>query len=110
MDVLGELASRDVNLTRIESRPRRIRLGHYMFVADLEGAASRPPVREALEALGSHVEEVRVLGSYGAFTTDRPPGPRGPGPPLHRPALAAGPLGKLPRSYGSTGERHARGG
>jgi prephenate dehydratase len=66
VDVLGELSSRDVNLTRIESRPRRIRLGHYMFVADLEGAASRPPVRQALTALGSHVEEVRVLGSYGA--------------------------------------------
>jgi prephenate dehydratase len=67
VDVLGELSSRQVNLTRIESRPRRIRLGHYMFVADLDGAASRPPVSEALEALGSHVEEVRVLGSYGAL-------------------------------------------
>jgi prephenate dehydratase len=68
VDVLSELSSRDVNLTRIESRPRRIRLGHYMFVADLDGAASRPPVSEALEALRSHVEEVRVLGSYGALT------------------------------------------
>jgi prephenate dehydratase len=69
VDVLGELSSREVNLTRIESRPRRIRLGHYMFVADLDGAASRPPVRDALEALRSHVEDVRVLGSYGALTT-----------------------------------------
>ena len=69
VDVLGELSSRDVNLTRIESRPRRIRLGHYMFVADLDGAASRPPVSDALEALRSHVEEVRVLGSYGPLTT-----------------------------------------
>jgi prephenate dehydratase len=68
VDVLGELASRDVNLTRIESRPRRIRLGHYMFVADLDGAASRPPVSDALDALRSHVEEVRVLGSYAALT------------------------------------------
>jgi prephenate dehydratase len=39
-----------------------------MFVADLEGAASRPPVRDALEALRSHVQEVRVLGSYGTVT------------------------------------------
>jgi prephenate dehydratase len=68
VDVLGELAVREVNLTRIESRPRRIRLGHYMFVADLEGAATRPPVSDALEALRSHVEEVRVLGSYGQTT------------------------------------------
>ena len=66
VDVLGELSTRAVNLTRIESRPRRIRLGHYMFFADLEGAAERPPVSEALAALAGHVEEVRVLGSYGA--------------------------------------------
>jgi prephenate dehydratase len=68
VDVLAELAGRRVNLTRIESRPRRIRLGHYMFFADLEGAADRPPVNEALAALAEHVEEVRVLGSYDSFT------------------------------------------
>ena len=68
VDVLAELSSRQVNLTRIESRPRRIRLGHYMFFADLEGAAARPPVSEALEALAAQVEEVRVLGSYDSFT------------------------------------------
>jgi prephenate dehydratase len=62
--VLGEFASRDVNLTRIESRPRRIRLGHYMFFVDLEGAAEQAPVSEALAALRRRVEEVRVLGSY----------------------------------------------
>jgi prephenate dehydratase len=65
VDVLGELSRRGVNLTRIESRPRRTALGHYMFFADLEGAAGAPPVSEALEALGGHVEELRVLGSYG---------------------------------------------
>ncbi len=68
VDVLGELSGRGVNLTRIESRPRRIRLGHYMFIADLEGAAGRSPVREALVALRGHVEEVRVLGSYSPVT------------------------------------------
>jgi prephenate dehydratase len=62
--VLGEFAGRGVNLTRIESRPRRIRLGHYMFFVDLEGAAEEPPVSEALAALRRRVEEVRVLGSY----------------------------------------------
>ena len=62
--VLGELAERGVNLTRIESRPRRVRLGHYMFFCDLEGSQDEPPVRRALEALAGHVEVVRVLGSY----------------------------------------------
>jgi prephenate dehydratase len=65
VDLLGELSSRGVNLTRIESRPRRTGLGHYMFFADLEGAAAAPPVSEALEALEGHVEELRILGSYG---------------------------------------------
>jgi prephenate dehydratase len=64
VDCLRELSDRGVNLTRIESRPRRIALGHYMFFADLEGAASLPPVGEALAALRARVEELHVLGSY----------------------------------------------
>ena len=68
VDVLGELSRRSVNLTRIESRPRRTGLGHYMFFADLEGDAAAEGVREALDGLRGHVEELRVLGSYG-----RPP-------------------------------------
>jgi prephenate dehydratase len=63
---LSELASRDVNLTRIESRPRRLGLGRYMFFADLEGRVSEPHVAEALSALGGHVEVLRVLGSFPA--------------------------------------------
>jgi prephenate dehydratase len=61
---LSELSDRAVNLTRIESRPRRTALGHYMFFADLDGGAEERQVREALEALGQRVEELRVLGSY----------------------------------------------
>jgi prephenate dehydratase len=68
--VLHEFADRDINLTRIESRPRRVRLGHYMFFADLDGAASDAHVREALEALSARVQTLRVLGSYPAA---RPP-------------------------------------
>ena len=67
VDVLGELSSRSVNLSRIESRPRRTGLGHYMFFADLEGGADWPPVSEALRALAAHVDELRVLGSYSAL-------------------------------------------
>jgi prephenate dehydratase len=66
LGVLRELADRGINLTRIESRPRRVRLGHYMFFVDLEGAVDRPPVSEALDALQGRVEGVRVLGSYPA--------------------------------------------
>ena len=66
---LSEFAFRGVSLTRIESRPRRLGLGHYMFFADLEGGASPGdggPVTEAIEALAGSAETVRVLGSYPA--------------------------------------------
>jgi prephenate dehydratase len=63
---LSELATRDVNLTRIESRPRKQGLGRYMFFADLEGRESDPHVEQALEALRTHVEVLRVLGSFVA--------------------------------------------
>ena len=67
VDVLGELSSRDINLTKIESRPRRVGgLGHYMFFADLDGSTSDPDVNEALTALAERVQSMKVLGSYPA--------------------------------------------
>lgn len=64
VSVLRELSDREINLTKIESRPRRVRLGHYMFFADLDAGLEDPRVQEALEALGRRVETLRVLGSY----------------------------------------------
>jgi prephenate dehydratase len=61
---LSELASRDINLTRIESRPLKRRLGHYLFLADLQGSIDDPAVAEAVERLRAHCEVVRVLGSF----------------------------------------------
>jgi prephenate dehydratase len=63
---LSELAFRGVNLTRIESRPRRMGLGHYMFFVDLEGHAAQAPVDEALSGLRGHCEGLRTLGTYPA--------------------------------------------
>jgi prephenate dehydratase len=65
---LSAFAQRGVNLTRIESRPRRLGLGHYMFFADLDGAEHDPPVAEAVQALAGQAENVRVLGSYPTGT------------------------------------------
>jgi prephenate dehydratase len=63
---LAEFASREVNLTRIESRPRRQGLGRYMFFLDLEGRDREPHVADALVGLHGHVEVLRVLGSFPA--------------------------------------------
>jgi prephenate dehydratase len=63
---LNEFAERDVNLTRIESRPRRQRLGEYMFFLDLDGGAGDPAVAAAIEGLRANADVVRVLGSFPA--------------------------------------------
>ncbi len=63
---LSEFATRDVNLTRIESRPRKQGLGRYMFFLDLEGRDIEPHVADALTGLRAHVEVLRVLGSFPA--------------------------------------------
>jgi prephenate dehydratase len=64
VDALREFSSRDVNLTRIESRPLRQELGRYMFFIDLEGAEEDDAVTAAIAGLREKAESVRVLGSY----------------------------------------------
>jgi prephenate dehydratase len=63
---LSEFAFRGVNLTRIESRPRKQGLGRYMFFVDLEGRTDAEAVAEAVAGLRAQAEHVRVLGSYPA--------------------------------------------
>jgi prephenate dehydratase len=63
---LSEFAFRGVNLTKIESRPRRSRLGHYVFLVDAQGRVDEAAVAEAVAGLHAHCEEVRVLGTYPA--------------------------------------------
>lgn len=61
---LAELSDRGINMTRIESRPRRSGLGRYLFFIDLAGRADGGVVTEGIEALRGQAETVRVLGSY----------------------------------------------
>ena len=63
---LAEFAERDVNLTRIESRPLRQRLGEYMFFLDLDGGLDDDDVAAAVGGLRAHADVVRVLGSFPA--------------------------------------------
>jgi len=63
---LDEFGRRRINLTKIESRPKRERMGSYMFFVDLQGRVGEQAVAQALAGLREICEQARVLGSYRA--------------------------------------------
>jgi prephenate dehydratase len=63
---LSALALRDLNLTKLESRPLRGRPWEYMFYLDLIGRQGDEVVRNALGHLGEVADFLRVLGTYRA--------------------------------------------
>lgn len=63
-EIMGELAQRGINLTKIESRPRRNRPWHYLFYVDFEGHEDDPLVQEALLGILKRSSFLKVLGSY----------------------------------------------
>ncbi len=63
---LNEFASRGINLTKLESRPRRNRPWHYVFYLDFEGHWQDEPCRAALVGLLARAAFVKLLGSYPA--------------------------------------------
>ncbi len=64
LEILTEFGARGVNLTRIESRPTKGRLGQYCFSIDCEGHIGDARVGDALAALHRICADVRYLGSY----------------------------------------------
>lgn len=54
----------EINLTKIESRPAKTRIGEYLFFIDIEGHPLDPRVKEALAGLKAITLDIRVLGSY----------------------------------------------
>lgn len=67
---LQPLAEAGLNLTRIQSRPRRGRPWEYVFFVDFEGHATDPKVRRALDQLAAEMETLKVLGSYPAAVSE----------------------------------------
>jgi len=63
-EVLLELATRGINLTKIESRPRRNRPWHYLFYVDFAGHEDDPLVQEALLGILKQTSFLKILGSY----------------------------------------------
>ncbi|MBP2046365.1 prephenate dehydratase [Methanobacterium aggregans] len=68
--VLGEFARRNINLTKIESRPSKEKLGSYLFFVDFEGHRSDPEIENVLNIIRSNVGYIKILGSYPAQGDD----------------------------------------
>ncbi len=70
VSVLTEFSGRGINLNKIESRPTRVSLGRYIFLADVDGHRQDGDVGSALEAIGEKVSMLKVLGSYPRHISD----------------------------------------
>ena len=62
--ILKEFADRNINLTRLESRPAKKDLGDYVFLIDIDGHIHDKEIFETLEVLRKTVYLVKILGSY----------------------------------------------
>ncbi len=67
VDALYEFSRRQINLTKIESRPTKQELGRYVFLVDLEGHRNDAKVAEALEMVKAQAYFFKVFGSYPRF-------------------------------------------
>lgn len=61
---LSELATRGINLTKIESRPIKGTPWEYHFFVDFEGHRTDPACSDALQALEKSTTFLKILGSY----------------------------------------------
>ncbi len=68
--ILGQFAARNLNLTKLESRPTKKALGEYCFVIDIEGHVADEVVSDCLRDLHATLPEIKFLGSYPAAGED----------------------------------------
>jgi prephenate dehydratase len=62
--VVNVLADRNINLSKIESRPTREAFGEYVFLVDFEGHRDDPLIVEAIGAMRARCSELKIFGSY----------------------------------------------
>jgi len=63
-NILKEFADRNINLTRLESRPAKKNLGDYVFLIDLDGHLHDKDIYDAIDVLRKKVYLIKILGSY----------------------------------------------
>ncbi|WP_292593425.1 MULTISPECIES: prephenate dehydratase [unclassified Mesotoga] len=62
--VLRELSDRNLNLTKIESRPFKREMWHYIFFVDFEGTVADKQVKEGIKAISDRCSYFKFVGSY----------------------------------------------
>ena len=67
---LRPFAERNINLTKIESRPTGSELGRYIFILDFQGHRTDPHVVETLDEIRPHMAILKVLGSFPRANLD----------------------------------------
>lgn len=70
--ILGQFAARNINLSKLESRPTKKSLGDYCFIIDFEGHVADAVISDCLRDLHAELASLKFLGSYPAA------GPAGP--------------------------------
>lgn len=74
VSILQEFSARNINLSKLSSRPAKTALGQYCFIVDLNGHISDDVIAEALRNIRAKYADVKFLGSYpadGIGSTDR---------------------------------------
>jgi prephenate dehydratase len=64
--ILGQFSARNINLSKLESRPTKQALGDYCFIIDFEGHVADAVVGDCLRDLHAGLAGVKFLGSYPA--------------------------------------------
>lgn len=65
---LQVFAQRNINLSRVESRPSKRSLGDYLFFIDLEGDTTSPTVQAAISELTEYTDTLKIFGSYNILS------------------------------------------
>ncbi len=68
--ILRPFAAREINITKIESRPTGQRLGSYTFFIDTQGHRTDPGVEAAISESRPNTRWLHVLGSYPRWNAD----------------------------------------
>lgn len=64
VELLNEFSSRNINLSRIVSRPTQNVLGEYLFFIDCDGSLSEPHIKEAVDSVKKNASYFKLLGSF----------------------------------------------